>query len=208
MLKEELSLDEIEQINLAATAKMATRLAEEDKHLTVPEVDLELFFRAAPGKKMLDVGCGWGRYVDRFIEKDMDYFGIDYSPEMIREAIRRNPEQRFQLTSYHDLDLSFEPETFDALWACCIFGGEPKERLPQALAQLRRVLVPEGILALVMPNTFESDESLQETSLGPMYFSFWDFAEFGQALQNAGFQLAYATQRFNHGSMTYIAKKV
>ncbi len=45
-------------------------------------------------KKVLDVGCGFGRMSDMFT----DYTGIDPSEEMIKLANERYPDKRFLIT--------------------------------------------------------------------------------------------------------------
>lgn len=207
MLAEDTTRDTVDAMNLKASAAMAADFENLDTYLTIPEKDLELFFHLAPGKTMLDVGCGWGRYVSHFIEHGMNYTGIDYSPEMIAQAQRSNPGLDFRLVSFHDLEKTFGCQSFDAIWGCCIFGGEPKARLPGVLEQMRRVLVPGGIACLVLVDYFESAESVEENEYGMMHSSAWRFEEFGQALKDAGFQIAYATHRFESSSMTFIAKK-
>lgn len=197
----------IDAANLAASAAAARDYESHNMALSDPLPDLELFFRVAPGTTMLDVGCGWGRYVSRFIERGMSYTGIDYSPEMIAQAQESNPGLDFRQVSFHDLEEAFGYHRFDAIWGCYIFGGEPKARFPNALEQIRRVLVPGGIACLILEEGFESGESVEMQEYGLMHFSTWRFEEFGQALQDAGFQVPYATHRFESGSMTFIAKK-
>ncbi|MEO6536656.1 MAG: class I SAM-dependent methyltransferase [Candidatus Paceibacterota bacterium] len=202
-----LLLDEIEQMNRAATDRGAGDLVSLEEGLEVPEADLGLFFRNIPGPKMLDIGCGWGRYVNRFVERDMDYTGIDYSPVMLQQARTANPEQLFVKANYHET--GFEDESFDGIWGCCTFSAEPKCRVPEALAELRRILTPEGILFLVLPQSYERREYIGNVNpvLGRMYHSLWEHMEFGQALIDAGFKIMYTTQRFECGSMTFIVQK-
>jgi ubiquinone/menaquinone biosynthesis C-methylase UbiE len=208
MLATRVSDDEIDQMNLAAGARITKRWQEEESEMIIPEEDLKLFFKASPGKVMLDVGCGWGRYVDRFTNQGMKYLGVDHQPEALKVASDRNPNERFKLISFHDLELEFGTEVFDALWCCCIFGGEPKRQMPAALEQMRSVLRVDGIAIFVLPSSFESDEHTTDTSVGKMYFAEWRFDEFKQAVQDAGFHITYAIQRFADGSMTVVAKKV
>ncbi len=206
---ERLSNEEIESMNLALVSQMTAQWQEEESNMGVPEEDLAIFFRLAPGKSMLDVGCGWGRYVEHFIAHGMEYTGIDKHPDALAVAQQRHPSLRFEVASYHDLEARFGYEAFDALWCCCVFGGEPKRRMPEALEQMRGVLVPEGIVYFVLPLSFESDEYVENVSETEVaFFAQWRLEEFKQAVHDAGFKVVYGIQRFKDGSMTVVGKKI
>lgn len=64
---------------------------------------LELF----KDRKVLDVGCGYGRLSDIF----SDYTGIDFSEEMINLARTKFPDKRFDVTSKMN-------EKFDVIFEC------------------------------------------------------------------------------------------
>jgi ubiquinone/menaquinone biosynthesis C-methylase UbiE len=203
------SYDEIDEINLAAMARLAPEMPIRDKDLVVPENDLNLFFSFLPGMNMLDVGCGTGRYVHRFVDEGMQYLGIDYSEEMLVHARLNNLMlcKQFRVMNYHQL--SFEDETFDALWVCCALNGEPKARLPETIKEFCRVLKPGGLLMIIQPVCDISAEELMEEHelIGRMYLSLWTFEEFLQALTDQGLQLDAAFQRPSSGSMTFAVRK-
>ncbi|CAN5686784.1 hypothetical protein BH11PAT2_BH11PAT2_04110 [soil metagenome] len=200
-------LEEIEQMNRSAHDKMAEDISALECALGIPTEDLDLFFKQIPGNYMLDAGCGWGRYVSRFIEQGLDYVGIDHSAKMLAASQEKNPQQQFIQESHHQLP--FDWDTFDGIWACCALGGEPKIRMPEILREYRRVLQPEGILLIIMQDTFMSKEEIvsNDPEVGPLYHSFWYSEELGQALLDAHFKIAYQTHRFECGSMTFLATK-
>ena len=175
--------------------------------LKEPEEDLKIFFDNLPGSKMLDVGCGWARYVYRFIDHGIDYVGIDHSPEMVAVAREEYPDKQFELMSYRKLE--FPDESFDALWCCCTFGGEPKHNMPKVLEGLKRILVTGGVMMVVMPAMNVSDEEMATTADGKplLHHSFYELTELVKLLEAAGFSTVESTQHWHHGAMSVLVKK-
>jgi SAM-dependent methyltransferase len=88
---------------------------------------------------ILDVGCGYGAFVEYLIEHGHfdaadNYTGIDISPEMIAAAREMRPNRRFEVRN-----LIEEPydRQFEAVIACGIFqlnhGGEYCEAIIEAM---------------------------------------------------------------------------
>lgn len=81
----------------------------------------EKFADSISGKNVLDLGCGPGHDSYYFAEKGFDVVGMDYSSEMIRRAkdfkkIKNMP--KFKVGDMRYLSQYFEPNTFNAIWAC------------------------------------------------------------------------------------------
>jgi SAM-dependent methyltransferase len=62
-------------------------------------------------KKVIDVGCGYGRFAKIFNPKN--YLGVDFSEEMIKLARKKNPGYKFMVADVHKdtfepADLAFE----------------------------------------------------------------------------------------------------
>jgi len=47
-----------------------------------------------PGMRVLDAGCGYGSLLE-ILPSDIEYLGIDASPDLIREAEQRHPNHQF-----------------------------------------------------------------------------------------------------------------
>ena len=202
-----LSLEAIREMNLAATRIAAANISLMEEGTGLPEEDLELFFNRLQGKSILDIGCGWGRYANQFPEAGLEYVGVDQSPEFLALAKKAHPALDFQLMDFSEL--AFEDNIFDGIWGCCVFGGEPKAYVPKALAEILRVLKPDGLLFLILPNIGMSDEFAGEDwRFGPMYHSFWDSMEFSGVLrQNDQVAEVEVINREIHGSASFLITK-
>lgn len=64
------------------------------------------------GKKILDVGCGLGVYVDYLTGQGIEAVGVDFVPEFIEEA-RKNQQGTFQVASADKLP--FRKDSFDTV---------------------------------------------------------------------------------------------
>lgn len=122
-----------------------------------------------PGERILDIGCGNGRFFEVFKGKRVDYFGIDNSEKLIEIAKRRYPEKeflpstkekgvtehkgvhRFQVADA--LNLPFPDNYFDKVYSIAVLHHIPSEEFRlRFLKEARRVLKQEGLLILTVWN--------------------------------------------------------
>lgn len=100
-------------------------------------------------EKILDLGCGNGRYFPFFKEKKVDYFGIDGSSELIRIAKNKYHQGRFSVEDA--LDLSFPNNFFNKVYSIAVLhqipSGELRSRL---LKEIKRTLRSKGLLILTV----------------------------------------------------------
>jgi ubiquinone/menaquinone biosynthesis C-methylase UbiE len=102
--------------------------------------------RVGGGGPVADVGCGTGRVTAYLHGLGMDVSGIDLSPGMLAIARKDHPELRFQEGSMLALDLPDASIAGVLAWYSIIHV--PRELLPDAFAEFRRVLAPGGHLLL------------------------------------------------------------
>jgi SAM-dependent methyltransferase len=132
---------------------------------------------AAPGRRLLDLGCGTGSLAIELFRAQFDVTGIDLSGEMLAVALNKGlgagmPADRWRQMDMRDL--RFPPAAFDiAICACDGFNYLPDElALQQTLAGLAAVLVPGGLLlfdvhsAYKMEQVFDEGLFVQESELG------------------------------------------
>jgi len=106
------------------------------------------------GAKVLDAGCGNGRFYDLLKNKKVDYLGIDNSSSLLEKARENFPHAQFQLGDMVDLDLP--DERFDVVFSIASFHHLPGRRLrKQAIQEMHRVLRSNGVLILTVWNLFQ-----------------------------------------------------
>ncbi len=113
-----------------------------------PEVEFLVDDYLIPGERVLDLGCGNGRLLEPLKGKEIDYFGVDNSEELIEIAKKRYPSRvKFQVADA--LNLPFPNNYFDKIYSIAALHHVPsKEFRLQFLKEARRVLKPEGLLIL------------------------------------------------------------
>lgn len=104
----------------------------------------------SPGS-VLDCGMGPGRLLAELERGGWSVSGIDISGEMVSLARARLPDAAKRLLKGPIESLPFPSESFDAAVATGVL--EYLEDIPQALAEVGRVLRPGGVFVASMPNT-------------------------------------------------------
>ncbi len=102
----------------------------------------------APGKRVLDVGCGEGWFAAALSEAGFEVVGLDVAEEPLRRARRRHAGLDLRQVE-PDAAWPLQDASFDAVWA-----GEAIEHVADTaawLSEVRRVLRPHGTLALSTP---------------------------------------------------------
>lgn len=107
---------------------------------------LDFIERQAPGKKLLEVGCGMGFLLEEAARRGFQARGLEvnrWEVDMLRE--RGLDVQAGTLE-----EARFRPESFDVV--CMSHVLEHVEDLRALLAEVRRVLRPGGVLAVAQPH--------------------------------------------------------
>ena len=138
--------------------------------------------------KVLDVGCGAGVPVDKFlVESGFDVTGIDFSENMLGLAETNVPKARFFRKNMTRLD--FEDNSFDGLTAFYSIIHVPREKHFSLLQSFHRMLKPEGIMLICMgPDEWEAVDEYQGTE---MFWSHYTPEKSLQLVKDAGFQIIY-----------------
>jgi 2-polyprenyl-3-methyl-5-hydroxy-6-metoxy-1,4-benzoquinol methylase len=105
--------------------------------------------RVAPGERVLDMGCGEGRFTEAIADAGAQVTGADVAAEPLRRARARRPDLELSLIEPEG-PWPYEDASFDVVWA-----GEVIEHVADTgrwLSELRRVLRPAGALLLSTPD--------------------------------------------------------
>jgi len=102
-----------------------------------------------PGRRVLDLGCGEGRFVAELAAGGAEATGADVADAALRRARAAHPQLPFELVPYEG-PLPFPDAAFDLVWI-----SEVIERIADVrgfLGEARRVLHPDGTLLLTTPS--------------------------------------------------------
>ena len=139
-------------VNLAAYERMAPDYFRRSQGAGI-EADAARFVssliaRFGPGPRVLDVGSGPGVDSWRLSDAGAIPVCLDTAAGMLRTAGSRSAPAA--LVCGDMLRSPFGAGSFHGAWASASLLHAPKPALPQALAEIRRVLVRRGILYLAM----------------------------------------------------------
>lgn len=101
-----------------------------------------------PGRRLLEVGCSTGYLTKRFSEKAERAFGLDINVQALADARRRHPDIPVVCSDVEHLP--FMESSFDAIVMLEVVEHTRSDKA--ALAEIRRVLKPGGILVLSTPH--------------------------------------------------------
>ena len=99
----------------------------------------------APSARLLDAGCGSGRTLDELVDYG-SVSGVDLSPEAV-EAARARGHDDVHVARVEEIP--FADATFDAVTCLDVIEHTPDDHV--ALAELRRVTRPGGLLLVTVP---------------------------------------------------------
>ena len=109
---------------------------------------------AAPGSRVLDVGCGTGGVALACAARGAEVVGIDRNADMLEVARSKalpfgakGTVEWLQLSAA-EIEDRFEPSSFDAITACLVFSEMSPDEQAYVLAVCRTRLRPGGSLVL------------------------------------------------------------
>ena len=123
-----------------------------------------------------------------FSQKKYKVTGIDLSSKMINICKKRNIDVDFRIMNI--LDLKFEDESFDGIWANASFIHIPKNEFFKGLNESLRILKKDGVMyiSLKLGNN-EGIENDDRYGIANKYMSYFSKDEIEKDLIDSGFSI-------------------
>jgi len=153
-----------------------------------------------PETAVLDLGCGAGIPITGWLTRQgYAVTGVDVSARQLDLARGYLPEATFIRSDM--LDLTFQPETFDAVVAFHSIIYVPREKHPALLASIYRWLKPGGtLLATLTISACEGEDADWEGWGDAMRWSHHNAETNRRMLRGAGFEIRNAEPRTTGGT--------
>lgn len=160
---------------------------------------------------VLDVGTAGGRTAASIKQHGAsEVWGLDPSPYLLQHAARHHQQIHFVQGTAENIP--FPAARFDGVAVCFVFHEMPPKHVLQAFKEFRRVLKPQGLLAICEPSAAQLDESImalwRRYGWRGAYFYWlahfvhepfvraWHRIDLKQALHDAGFEIVSDEEHF------------
>jgi cyclopropane fatty-acyl-phospholipid synthase-like methyltransferase len=179
---------------MAESYLTALTAMQENNPITLAALE-EMARTLPPGAAVLDLGCGPGVPVTRWLAQGgYAVTGVDISARQLELARQHVPGATFIKSDMTSLD--FPPETFDAVVSFYAIVHVPRTEQPALVGRIHNWLKPGGaFLATWATSSWEGSESDWEGWGAPMWWSHYGRDENLDMLRAAGFAVASAEVR-------------
>ncbi len=136
--------------------------------------------------KVLDVGCGTGIPVAKFlVEKGYDLTGIDISPEMVNLAEKNVPKGKFIRMDM--TKMNFKRDAFDGVVAAYSLIHVPKEKHENLIKKVATILKTNGIF--IFSVGIKEEEFHSKFLEAEMFWSYYSPQKYLGLLKQEGFEI-------------------
>jgi len=112
---------------------------------------------AKNGNDVLDFGCGNGRLLELFPDRDINYLGTDVSEKLIRIAKERYPNEKYKFRKISGFgSLALPEDSFNSVFSVAVFHHLPSRELRLKIAkELFSTLKPGGAIVITVWNLWQ-----------------------------------------------------
>lgn len=109
-------------------------------------------------KKVLDLGCGFGRHLIYLAEEGFEVTGIDISQEAVKMTKERLKEKDLEAKAVQGdmANIPFSNEEFDAVLAITVIGHATKPDITKTVKEIYRVMKKGGLFYGNIPSKGDS----------------------------------------------------
>jgi len=181
---------------------------QEQEYLATFREDVRRIREFVPSGRILEVGCGYGYFLQCALDAGYDAYGIDLSPAAVKWASTRHPGRVFCGL------LEEVPEIQDQKYDV-IFGSHLIEHLTEPSEFLReasRLLRPGGLVVMVTPNI----KSLLSRVSGsrwvsfkiPEHVSYYDPATITKLLNRTGYTVRAVDSAYQYYALPFVSTRI
>jgi ubiquinone/menaquinone biosynthesis C-methylase UbiE len=139
-----------------------------------------------PGAEVLDVGCGAGVPVTKFlVDEGFSVTGIDISDGMLKLAKKHVPKCKFLKADMSEMD--FPENSFDGIVSFYAVIHLPREKHADLFKNFYKFLKPGGVMLIGLGS--DEWEETAEYFGAKMFWSFYDPEKELELIKNAGFKI-------------------
>ncbi|MDA3815328.1 MAG: class I SAM-dependent methyltransferase [Patescibacteria group bacterium] len=108
------------------------------------------------GDKVLDLGCGNGRLLEIFKNKNIEYFGLDVSRKLVNIAKGKYSGEKIKFDKISDSSsLSFSDSFFNVIFSIAVFHHFPRNYALKVAKELYRITKPGGVIVISAWNLWQ-----------------------------------------------------
>jgi 2-polyprenyl-3-methyl-5-hydroxy-6-metoxy-1,4-benzoquinol methylase len=187
--------DQIREAYDEVASEYGARISDELEGKPLDRALLDVFAKlVGSGPRVCDAGCGPGHVARYLHDRGVNVYGFDLSPKMVAEAARRHPGIDFLTADLNDLNNL--PKALAGVVAFYSLIHLPRERVATALAGMREMIRPGGLLFLAFhigSDVLHLDEWWGRSVT--LDFTFFEVEEMRGYLTQAGYALEWVVER-------------
>lgn len=181
---------------------------QESEYLSTFREDVRRITKFVSSGRVLEVGCGFGYFLQCALDAGYDVYGIDLSPAAIKWASVRHPGRVFCGR------LEEIPEIQDKQYDV-IFGSHLIEHITYPgdfLATASKLLRPGGLMVLVTPNIKSLLSRLSRSRWVsfkiPEHVSYYDPRTITKLLNRSGYSVRAVDSAYQYYALPFVASRV